>query len=597
MRCSLRPLLGALCALAATASAAVPGLFVTREARIDDPAGTRTTRMGLQQVAVVGDVDGNGIQDLIASAPLLDSGALHVFRLGPDGAALGVSTLSARNPMIVTRLTHPLEGFGNAVAPLTAFSRTTSCANVLTSSRALLRLWGLRLCLDGGNLLVDSVAVVDSGSASLGGLRSGGSPALAVLDTIPATGERVIAVGLPQSSFQTGTSDGGRVVLLAVNPSSFAARRLAVIPANPGSPTSAEPSLTSSDQFGFSLGSWRGSTGQAGVAVVSAGKGRLHLISLGPDWTPTSTLSRLHAIGTAKLVAVSSADFDHDGSIDLALGFPQWKPGAGIVGAAMIQTLDRHGVPRDSTFLDLAKSPLATRDPLTGVGFASQLLATDLDHDGQVDLVAGCSAGQYGDAIGPGGTLWPLRLKSAPWRLRALDTIRIDGPSSTKIHLSDYLGGNALTWSMPPRVAMIDPVADCRLHRDTLVCTAGTLNGVTSYTVVASDSGNVPSDQHLTDTLAFALRVTGLAGPVGVGVPTPTSLRLDARTHPGRLRIHGGSRSFQVELRDLLGARLAAVSGVAGQILDLDLQGRRGVVLARVREDGAIAVVPVFVGR
>jgi hypothetical protein len=43
--------------------------------------------------------------------------------------------------------------------------------------------------------------------------------------------------------------------------------------------------------------------------------------------------------------------------------------------------------------------------------------------------------------------------------------------------------------------------------------------------------------------------------------------------------------------------RLAAVSGVAGQILDLDLQGRRGVVLARVREDGAIAVVPVFVGR
>jgi hypothetical protein len=407
----------------------------------------------------------------------------------------------------------------------------------------------------------------------------------------------VVAVGLPRASSLTSTSGEGRVLLLAIDTSTFGARRLAMIPSNVAAPSAQEPTLAAGNMFGSSISAWRGSPGSTGMAVVSAGTGRLHLISLDANWAPNSHTSRLQAVGAAKLAAVSSADYDHNGTMDLALGFPQWKPGTGILGAAMIQSLDRDGWPRDSTWIDLSASPLASMHPVTGFGFGSQLLATDFDGDGQVDLVAGCSAGQYGDTIGPGGTLWPLRMKSAPWRLRALDPIVIDGPSSTKILLSDYLGGNGLTWSMMPRITVVDPVAECRLNRDTLVCTAGTSNGVTSYTVVASDTGNTPSNLHLTDTLVFALRVTGLVGPVGIGVSSPSSLRFDAQTRPGLLRIHGGASAFHVELLDLLGARLAVASGASGQILDLDLQGRRGVVLARVREEGAIGVVPVFVGR
>jgi hypothetical protein len=598
MKTPNRPFLGALCALVGNAIAAIPGVFVVQEARIDDPAGTRTTRLGLQQMAVIGDADDNGFLDLIASAPQLDSGALHVFRLGPGGALVGTSTVNAREPRIASRLDPMIvEGFGNAVAPLTTFSRNTTCAKVLTSSRSLMRLWGLEICKDGGGLVVNSVQLLDSSSMALTGLRTIGSPSLVVLDTIRGTGERVVAMGLPQASGLTSTSREGRVILLAVDTATFATRRLTSIPANAASPLDSEPTLVAGEMFGFSVSPWHGSTGGKGMAVVSGSTGRLHLITLGAGWNPTRTVSRLQAVGKAKLASVSSADYDHDGIPDLALGFPQWKPGTGISGAALVQTLDRDGAPRDSTLLDLSTSALAGKDPVTGFGFGSQLLATDFDRDGQVDLVAGCSAGQYGDTIGPGGTLWPLRMKSAPWRLRALDTIAIDGPSSTKIVLSGYLGGNGLTWSMPPRIAMVDPVAECRLHRDTLVCTAGTLDGVTSYTVVASDTGNTPASLHLTDTLSFAIRVTGLVGPVGVGSSLTPSLRLDARARPGVVRIHGGASAFQVELLDLVGAHLGGVSGTAGQTLELDVQGRRGIVLARVREAGVVTVVPVFVGR
>jgi len=607
MNQSIRPLLGALCALAGAAVAAVPGLFVIQEARIDDPASsavTKRTFFGASQMAVVGDIDGDGVQDLVAGAPSLDTGALQFVRLTRSGKIAGLSPLSARDPAIRPYLATSLnpEGFGSGAAVVTAFAKSQPCATVLTSSRTLNKLWAVKVCRDASNgLFVSSAQVYDTTTVALTGLGLKGSglgSSMAVLDTLPS-GERLIAVGAPAEG-ETSSSREGKVVLLTLHPGTLSLHRVRTIPESYAAETLGAFSISAGGQFGTSVAALRGVNGSKGLAVVSSGSSRIHLISLDASLAPMITVSRGVApdANASSLYSVSTADFNHDGVSDLALGFPSATTGnLSRLGSVMIQTLGAGGSPWDSTVLHQAGFRDSASALSASCRFGAQVLATDFDGDGQVDLVVGSTGNAAGSTPNTVGALWALRMKSAPWRLRTVDTVFLVGASTVKIPLGQHVAGNGLKWSVPPRITLVDPVANCVLRADTLLCTAGTENGHTSFQVVASDTGNIPSDQHVTDTLSFVLHVSGLVGPVGVDASTPPALRLDARSRPGTLRIVGGAHAFQVELLDVEGARLEAVSGAAGQTLDLELGGRRGIVLARIREAGAVRVIPVFVGR
>jgi len=171
-------LAGAL-ALSYGATADIPGAFVVQEARIADPTtniGTLRQNFGYGGIAVVGDIDGDGIKDLIAGAPSNDSGSLVILKIGKDGKVVGSpSTLSARDPLVAPKLGSARERWGTSVAVAQEFSVSNPCAVVVTNSGTYMKLWAMKVCKDQGNVpYLNAVNMIDSTTGALGCVKSMG---------------------------------------------------------------------------------------------------------------------------------------------------------------------------------------------------------------------------------------------------------------------------------------------------------------------------------------------------------------------------------------------------------------------------------------
>ncbi len=527
--------------LAALAVADIPGLFVVQEGRIADPdtsALITRTDFGFAQLAPIGDINKDNVQDLVAGSPLQDLGALQILLMTADGKLATVpTTISARHPLIKPYLsTSYPDKFGAGLGVVQPFSDSRSCAVVMTSSEGYRKLWALRICRDqvGATNGIDltEAKVFDTSSVALSGLGLHGlglGNSMSVLDTL-SSGERVVAVGSAFDGFGKQTQEG-RVILLAINPDSLTLRRLTAIPKIWSSSDPVAQILTSGEHFGLSIAPWHGANGKKGMVIVSpdftdAGgnlAGRYHIVTLDGDTSFTSITSYSGAndpLKTGPVFSVASGDFDHDGNSDLALGYNAGSSaGYNQIGQVKILMLDGNGVPKDST--SIWKGTAGFIDPTnaltTNCEWGSRVALVDVDGDNQTDIIVG-SPGNLAGSTPVVGSIWTLRLKQKPWQQKNPDSIMLSGTGWIQKTLSNYVTGNQLKWSVVlPSVLGPDPVATCRVSGTGLAsvveCQAGTTNGVTKVRVVASDTGNIPATVHFTDTLEFPVRVSGVNNP------------------------------------------------------------------------------------
>lgn len=528
--------LGAICG---ASFAAAPGLFVVQEARFVDPGPnsvTKRTSFGMAQFALIGDMDKDGIQDLIAGAPLQDSGSLYIQPLSANGKPKGLPVeINARHSKIKAGLEAPpyADQFGASVAVLAPFSPTRSCAVVATTSGAVRKLWILQICRDPVSFqpsLQDAKKYSDTStifaSVGLNGITLGTS--LAVIDTVDSDNP-VLAIGA-HTDGATNASGEGRVILVRVNVATLTATYLSVIPKIYGAGDPVGLLLAPSEAFGFSIAPWRTANGGKGIAVLgsqyaagTAITGRVHLIPLNANFEAQSGQTVIPTSSPATTYgafSIATADFDHDGVMDLALGFNKDNPGAvADQGLVKILLMNANGTPKDSTFVRKGSSGFVDSGSLltTSCQFGTKIVAADFDGDQQIDLLVGSRGNLASAALDVVGSIWPLRMKALPWRHKPVDSLFLNGTAWNGHMLSNYVTGNNISWKLLPPAVLPDPVASCKLTGTGLAtkfeCIGGTSNGVTKLKVVASDDGNLPATDHFTDTLEFPVKLSGINAP------------------------------------------------------------------------------------
>jgi len=532
--------LGAMMAmLAGTAFAEVPGLFVVQEARIDDPltdAVTKRSLFGRAGFASIGDFDGNGVDDIVVGAPRAngDSGALAIELLNKSGSSKSAPlVIPARLDKIRSHLgAGGTDQLGYGIAVIRKFSKTQSCAIVLTNSGTRKKIWALKICNEQNQPVLHDVTVFDTTSSALSGFTMtavGIGNSMDVVDSLPNEG-RVVALGVP-SDGPTAFSYLGRVVIVSIDTGTMTLDRRSLLPERYDGTDVIGALLGSKERFGTAVAATRGINGKLGLAVVSPTfvdgsgntSGRIHLVSLDADY---KALSSYTIAGSPDFTlnqaptSIATADFDFNGISDLVVGYGNDLGGTPTVtarGAIRILTMNSDGSVRNSDFL--RKGALGLQDTANGSStmlaytrFGSQVATADFDHDGQIDILAGSLGNTAGSTPEIVGSVWPLRLKQLPRKLREIDTLTLT-KTDPNLRLSDFVMGNRLGWTLSELQAPPTTLVKCSLAvvTDTtyLHCLPGTTNGISKWRAIATDSGNIPATLHFADTIDFVVRIVG----------------------------------------------------------------------------------------
>lgn len=539
-------LLAGVVMLCGWVNADIPGVFVVQEARIEDPITTTAStgkRFGNSGLAWVGDFDGDQIQDVIVGAgkSYSDTGSLQIVMLDRAGKMKGAPIgITSREPSIrahLSQVSSP-DNFGGAVEVVRPFSATENCALIATSSTNKGKLWAIKACRSAGNVTVDEISVIDSLNSPIlqgfGTLRIGES--IRVIDLVD--GKYTLAVTIPGAvNPQTKTSLGA-VLLVSLHPETLAWARVGQIPNSWSSDDPVMEQLVgASAGFGRSVAKMTTTGAGLRLAIASTGdkpQARIHVVELSRTGVVSADKPILPTVGSESvlgLYSVASADFNHDGVLDLAIGQPQ-KQGKSLVanvGAVSIALMDLSGnVKAIKAFGQLDGNGFVDSNMalVEKSYFGIDLLAGDFDGDLQADILVGASG-----ATGVPSSIWPLRMKSAPWQLKVLDTlVMVADPIS--VMLSEYVRGNSLKWS----ISEVDPpstgsLASCAVLQSqgapTLRCTPFSTNGISKWKVTASDTGNVPATEHFQLSLDVVVRVKDQnIPPRHTSVPLPTRILL-----------------------------------------------------------------------
>lgn len=525
-------LLAGVVMLCGWVNADIPGVFVVQEARIEDPTtntGTLRQNFGYGGMDIIGDVNGDGVKDLIAGAPSNDFGSLVVVKLAPDGKSLGVPTvLSARDPLIAAKLETSRERWATGVAVAQQFSASNPCAVVVVNSGNFMKLWALKICKDGASVpYINAVNMIDSTGAALSGLNMtsiGVGHSIAVLD-ITATGKVILGVGNPLDGSGQGTYEG-RVLILALEPSTLQFTRLAVYPESYGATDPLGKNLVAGEYFGNSIAPLRGVMGSRGMAVVSrryssagANLGRIHLIRFDSDYKYSSSVvfDGAAPFTTAGApISVATADFNHDGISDLLVGHSDDNGGGSVPiakqGAVQIVYLDAAGKSIASKMIRKGAEGLVDSNGALGASaqFGMRVLVSDIDTDGQPDLIVGSQGNPTSSATPITGSIWNLRMKYPPLLLKGTGAITLQGVP-VFVPLKNYVTGNQLRWTATAVNPTNPPLSVCTIQGTggdaQLKCVSNGVNGVSNWTVVASDTGNVPASDHFEQTVNFTVTI------------------------------------------------------------------------------------------
>lgn len=545
MKCFAR-IHGTACLLAIAAYSAAPpidGIFTIQQGVLADPVGatTRTANavsgFGAGDIQAVGDLDLDGIEDYVAGAKNSHSdwGSIALVFPKADGSVRTNVVYSSKDPAFSGKTGTIVENFGEGIAVLAKASNAQTCAKLAVSSTNRGKIYGISLCREVGaspSLTISSM--VDTSQAVLSGLykafhtlRIGA--AMAVVDTIQnsTSKEIVLALGVPDATRLVGSTSiyyAGSVVLIAVNPETWAWRQLSILPSTLGTGDPLKDQVYEYSSFGYGVAPVRTKKGKylavlaPGDTVGSSPVGRIHLLKLDANY---QVESRVSLRGTIRLqqtdlpYSIASGDFDHDGNSDLVVGYPA-APGPSdepAMGGYSIYLLDESlGLSGSKFFANSVNGVQPDGKMVANSGMGAKLMAVDFDRDGQLDVVAGAqgAAGSLGvprvDAAS-----WLIRMKSLPWLHKAADTIRLSNRQYVTTLVSDYLTGNKLSCSYTPAPTPIgeSPIAECSFLDGVLTCQDKNRNGKTSARVVCQDEGNVPSTVRFADTLDFILKVTG----------------------------------------------------------------------------------------
>lgn len=533
-----------LVALCGLASADIPGVFVIQGARIDDPitaSAATGKRFGSSGIAWVGDLNDDQVQDVILGAgkSFSDTGSLQIVKLDKAGKAIGSPVgITSRDPKIkpyLSQVSAP-DNFGGSVEVVQRFSHAENCAVVVTASTNKAKIWAIKACRDGSGASVSSVSAIDSLSSPI--LQGFGTPrigeSIRVIDTL-SSGVVVLALSVPAAVNNLTKTALGAVLLVGLNPTTLAWSKVGQLPSSWDATDPVMGNLSgSASGFGRSVARITKTGAGVRLAVSSTGdkpQARIHVIDLDDNYAVTSATSFLPTVGAESvlgLYSISSADFNHDGILDLAIGQPQ-KAGKNLVGnvggfsialmnaQGAVSAIKQYGQADGGGFVDTSSSLVEKSY------FGIDLLAGEFDGDNQADVVV-CASG----TTGVSSSVWPLRMKSLPWQLKQPDTINLVA-NPVLLNLSEYIQGNSLKWSIaevnPPSTGSLSSCGIIQSAGETsLRCLPFATNGISKWKVTASDTGNVPSSDHFQLEMTFVVRVKDQNVP-----PTNTATPLPAK--------------------------------------------------------------------
>lgn len=535
---------GAVGLFAIAAFAATPpieGIFAIQQGTLADPVGATTqtenalSGFGAGDIEAVGDFDLDGIEDYVAGAKTSHSNWGSIVLVFPkaDGSVKTSVVYSSKDPAFSGKTGTTAENFGEGIAVLSKVSNAQECAKLAVTSTNRGKIYGITLCREAGaSPLLTVSSMVDTSHAVLSGLytkfrvlRIGAT--MAVVDTISASKEIVIALGVPEAIRLVGATPiyyAGSVVMVAVNPATWAWRRLSILPSTLETGDPLQNQVYQNSSFGSGVAAVRTVNGKY-LAVLSPRDtvgsslvGRIHMLKLNADY---QVESRVSIRGTTKLqqtdlpYSLASGDFDHDGNADLVVGYPK-APGPSdepkMGGYAVYLLNGSLDLTASKFFASSVNGVLPDVKLKANSGMGARLHAVDIDRDGQIDVVAGAqgAAGSLGTPRVDAAS-WMIRMKSLPWRMRAVDTIRLSNRQPVTTIVSDYLRGNQLSCSYTPAPTPVgeSPIAECSFLDGVLTCQDKNRNGKTSARVICQDEGNIPASVRFADTLDFILKVTG----------------------------------------------------------------------------------------
>lgn len=531
---------GALFCLAGLAGAApdLLGTSVVSQVKIADPVLAtntintgHTTNFGGGGIQNIGDFDGDDIDDVVvgASQSYNDSGSLQLLTLKADGSLKASYSYSTREAGFTGKINHfQYERFGMGVAVLSRFTSGSNCANLAVSSYYTGSIFGLSLCKDNaaplGRPILTVQSKIDSSSAPLKGVTQAKAfVSLSVVDTI---GDKtILALGTPEESAKSGHDlYAGGVIFLSVDPSNWAWEYNGKLPSSQAASDPLYNSVYQFSQFGQAVVPLRSAAGVKAIAVLSPGDtttssamvGQIHVITMNAKYSALVS----HAIlsGSANVnvtgapTSIAAADINHDGISDLVIGYSDAKGSGGEsrVGGYSTTLLNSAWEAGDTKFFTKNTNGIsnAATDIATNGGLGASLLATDFDHDGQVDVIAGAPGVDYAYGLAKvPGSVMVFRMKSAPWIRKAPDDFDLsNGQLVTKV-IADYITGNQLSCGYTPPPAGSIPIT-CTFDGAALSCKDGKQNGSTSVRIICTDNGNFPATPNYSDTLDFKVNVT-----------------------------------------------------------------------------------------
>ena len=380
-------------------------------------------------VANLGDLDGDGVNDIAVGAPLDDTGganrgAVHILFLNADGSVKSSSTLEHGGTNVPALANY--DAFGTSVAnmgDLNGDGVTDLAVGSPDDSTGGISRGAVHILFLNANGTVKSNSTLESGGANMPVLadRNYFGRSVANLGDVDGDGVADLAVGASGDS--TGGDKRGAVHVLFLNANgtikSSGATKIAH--ALNGGPT-----LANEDYFGVSLTNLGDLDGD-GVADLAVGAyrdntgasdaGAVYILFLNANGTAKSTTKIASGMNGGPTLAVEDGfgssvafvgDVDGDGVPDLAVGAVNDNTNGSASGAIHILALNTSGTVKTSRKISSGTNGGPTLQSSDGFGDAMTNLG-DIDGDGGTDLVVGASRDDTGGTNR--GAVHILRLK------------------------------------------------------------------------------------------------------------------------------------------------------------------------------------------